>query len=464
MDAFEIRGFNPCESLLRHTPEQLRTFIRRMKTLKMNTLIVHYDYGWKRYKDIIIEECGNAGVEIILMTFGPRTFLSYSPWKKEWFAKQPDGTPYTDRLECETYPCAHEPECLEAYEYGAKQWLRSLPKEIRHVHMRAADGEMFCECEACRSLPAHEKWQPFVDIFVKAVQECRPDLKYETDVYVKRFNIPNNRTSYHAMSQIMYDTFYRHAFYPIGSRDDVISEEVVAYAATEENPDADTPNEYHGNRLREWTTAFPGKVYIHENAMGQSLYGVFQHCTDTYLKDLELYRKLGVKGVCYEAYEPGYAAHAEMFEILSKAMNGEEVNYVSTPIEQDMKKMPMNMFCDNSDFPLEKYIHDPVYLKHAELYRRKQLNLTADLYREYVEFAFEHEELLDPLMIGYGIAHDGYVLKNLQFRNLSPEAYDMLHRRKLWDFMEDIPLSEDPRQVCRKLIYELVEKVEDYTG
>ena len=43
---FAVRGFNLCESILRHTPEQLRKFIRRMKVLRMNTLIVHSDYGW----------------------------------------------------------------------------------------------------------------------------------------------------------------------------------------------------------------------------------------------------------------------------------------------------------------------------------------------------------------------------------------------------------------------------------
>ena len=42
-DLFSVRGFNPCESLLRHTPEQLRRFIRRMKQLNFNTIIIHYD-------------------------------------------------------------------------------------------------------------------------------------------------------------------------------------------------------------------------------------------------------------------------------------------------------------------------------------------------------------------------------------------------------------------------------------
>ena len=167
MESFDIRGFNPCESLLRHTPEQLHRFIRRMKTLKMNTIIIHYDYGWKRYKDLILEECSEANINIILMTFGPRTFFRYSNWKKEWFAKDLTGRPYCSNLECETYPCRFEKEALEAYAYGMKEWLKSLPPQIKHVHMRAADGLMFCQCEKCRKLTDHEKWQPFVDIFAE---------------------------------------------------------------------------------------------------------------------------------------------------------------------------------------------------------------------------------------------------------------------------------------------------------
>lgn len=461
MKPFRIRGFNPCESLLRHSPEQLRTFIRRMKTLRMNTLIVHYDYGWKRYKDLIMEECEKAGVEIILMTFGPRTFLSYSDWKKEWFAKKPDGTPYTERLECETYPCAHEPEALKAYAYGARQWLLSLPAQIRHVHMRAADGLLFCQCEKCRALPDHEKWQPFVDCFAEAVKEVRPDLKFETDVYVKRYNIPGHREAFENMDQIMYDTFYRHTAFPIGSTLDTVNSEMVNYAATESNPDAATPNEYHLHRLTEWCRDFPGKVYIHENAMAQSLYGNFQYATGTYLKDLELYRSLGVEGVCYEAYEPGYVGFSEMFEILARAMNGEEVDYKESEIEKKIRENPGWIFCVVPDFPLEQYIKDPVSLKHAQLFRKAWTDPSAQLYREFVEFAFEHEERLDPLFIGFSIASNGVRNNTMKFKDLSPEADDMVHRRKLWDFMEDIPMDQDPREVCAKLIRELAQKAED---
>ena len=459
MKPFAIRGFNPCESLLRHSPEQLRTFIRRMKTLKMNTIIIHYDYGWKRYHELIMEECEKAGVNIVLMTFGPRTFFSCSDWKKEWFAKQADGTVFTERLECETYPCRYEQEALEAFDCGARSWLKSLPPQIRHVHMRAADGLMFCQCGKCRALPDHEKWQPFVDIFTRAVLDTRPDLKFETDVYVKRYNIPADRTSFQAMSNIMYDTFYRSGRFPIGSHDDSANAALVQYAATEPNPDADTPNSYHLNRLRKWCSAFPGKVYIHENAMGQSLLGTFQYTTGTFLKDLELYRSLGVQGVCYEAYEPGYSGFSSMFEVLARAMNGEDVAYEQGELERVLTEKKTGLHNDMT-FPVEKYIDDPFRLEQTLLFRESWLNPSLDLFRRYIRFAFDHEDLLDPLMIGYDLAHAGPRTGKYIYKNISPEADDFLHRRKLWDFMEDIPLSEDPRAVCRKIIFELLEKAE----
>jgi len=456
---FNIRGFNPCESLLRHSPEQLRTFIRRMKTLNMNTIILHYDYGWKRYQSLLIEECEKNGIEIILMTFGPRTFLSYTDWKPQWFAKKEDGiTPWTNRLECETYPCAFVPECLEAFEHGARKWLRDLPSAIRHVHMRAADGIMFCQCEKCRTLPEHERWQPFVERFAKAVLETRPDLNFESDVYVMRYNIPGNHAPFEKMHNIMFDTFYRSSAFPLGVDDDISSTDFIPYAAGHTVPDARTISRYHANRLREWCETFPGKVYIHENAMAQGLFGTFQHGTDSYLKDLDLYRKLGVQGVCYEAYEPGYANFAPMFELLARALNGEDVAHELTELEKYRRQNPDQIFCLSPEMKFENYISDSFLLEQNRLYRDFWLNPSLEHFRKYVDFAFENESRMDPLFIGFAGAANCVRNKVASFPGISSEAQDFLSRRKLWDFMEDIPMSQNPRQICKDIIQELISK------
>lgn len=457
MKPFAVRGFNPCESLLRHTPDQLRRFIRRMKTLNMNTIIIHYDYGWKRYRELILEECAAANVNIILMTFGPRTFLSYSGWKKEWFAKDPEGNPYLERLECETYPCRFQPEALDAYAYGAKMWLRSLPPQIRHVHMRAADGIMFCQCEKCRKLTDHEKWQPFVDIFADAVREVRPDLAFETDVYVKRYHIPRNRAPFRAMTNIMYDTFYRNTNFPLGFAG--YRDESVQWARTAYDTDTGsvTSNEYHLKRLKEWTREFPGKVYIHENAMAQGLHGCFTDATSTFLKDLETFREIGVQGVCYEAYEPGYIGFAPMFELLAKALNGEPVEWKETPRERFRRERNVPFYLENSA-GLEDLIDDPFAREHFLHYREFWLDPGLEHAKSYLKFAFDHGDVLDPLFIGFSLVKSGPRNKKYFFRDMTSLEEDFLHRRKLWDFMEDIPSDQDPREVCSNIILSLFDK------
>lgn len=461
MKPFEIRGFNPCESLLRHSPEQLRNFIRRMKTLRMNTIIIHYDYGWKRYQELILEECEKAGIDIILMTFGPRTFFSYSDWKNQWFAKDEAGVPFTEHLECETYPCRFEEEALQAFEYGACQWLKELPPAIKHVHMRGADGIMFCECPKCRVLPEYERWQPFVERFTKAVLETRPDLKFETDVYVKRLYIPENRKPFENMTHIMFDTFNRHNEFPLRSAEfQRKSNGLSVLRSAGIEPDTVNSNRFLFNRLGEWAEAFPGKPYIHENAMGQSYFTTFQYATDSYLQDVKLYQELGLKGICWEAYEPGYNNFAEMFEILAKAAMGEEVHREPSPMEKAHRQHPDPRFGGDLSFPLEKYIDDPWQLKHKLLFRRFWLAPDFEIFREFLEFAFEYEGKLDFIYTGSIILKNYYRNRIIKYASLEPEEKDFLTRRKLWDFMEDIPSSQDPRKVCKNLIETLFRKAE----
>lgn len=463
MESFAIRGFNPCESLLRHTPEQLRRFIRRMKTLNMNTIIIHYDYGWNRYKDLIMEECAAANVNIILMTFGPRTFLSYSPWKKEWFAKDPDGNPYTDRLECETYPCRYQPEVLEAYAYGARQWLKSLPPQIKHVHMRAADGIMFCQCEKCRLLTEHERWQPFVDIFADAVMDVRPDLGFETDVYVKRYHIPENHVPFQNMKNIMYDTFYRSTHYPIGFTG--YRSQGLEWAKCTYDTDVDTSltaNHYHYNRMKEWTSTFPGKTYIHENAMGQSLFGLFTHSTTVNLKDLEIYRDLGIQGVCYEAYEPAYVNFAEMFEVLAKAMNGEKVDWKPTATEDYYRNKSITYTWQEAADEAEiDSLPDltPDQKENIKLYWKFGREHSLKNARDYWKYLVDRKDSLDFIFAGCSIARTGLSEKaGYCYPELTPVEKDFLTRRKLWDFMEDIPMDQDPVQVCENIVTGLLDK------
>ena len=457
MNKFQVRGFNPCESLLRHTPEQLSAFIRRMKTYNFNSIIIHSDYGWKRYQKLIEEECRNAGVEITLMVFGPRTFFSLCDWKTSWFAKDENGKPFTERPECETHPCASNPEALEAYQAGAEKYIASLPSTLTRLHMRAGDGFMFCRCEKCRNIPEHEQYFPFVNAFIRAAKKVRPDLKLETDIYIKRYAVPADPEPYRELDRLMFDTFYRHPFYPIGSKLDQCNRFVMQYAAPAGWADADTPNEFYLKRLQDWTKLYPGKLYIHENVMCQGYWGVAQHNTGVYLSDLDLYRKLGLEGICFEAYEPGFPAFENTFFQLSQGKRMGAIPEIETALTQSNAKV----FGADSAFPYEKYL-SPLYASLAR-YLSAMINggLNPQQYRELVELEWNNESLLDPVLVGYAAARDGLLKGTLRFDKLSEQAQDFISRKKLWDFMEDISRDQDPRMVCKDLIFELAQKVQD---
>lgn len=454
---FKIRGFNPCESLLRHTPEQLMTFIRRMKKLNFNSIIIHSDYGWKRYRELIEKECRDAEVEITLMVFGPRTFYSLLDWNSSWFAKNEHGIPFTDKPECETHPCSGNPEAIAAFQEGTEKYIAMLPSTIKRVHMRAGDGLMFCRCEKCRNIPEHEQYQPFVAAFVRGAKKVRPELKLETDIYIKRYFIPSDPEPFMELDRLMFDTFYRHPFFPIGSCGDQCNHFIMRYIAPDGMADTDTPNEFYLKRLEQWNNLFPGKLYIHENVMCQGYWGVAQHNTGVYLSDQALYRKLGLAGVCYEAYEPGYAAFDNIFVQLAK---GEREEKMST-LEKILPASGLQAFGFDPDFPYERYL-EPRYATLAR-FLAIILNggINAQIYRKLVTFEWENESVLDPVLVGYAAAREGMLKGNLCFNNLSKLAQELISRRKLWDFMEDIPLKDDPRQVCKQLIFELAEKVQD---
>ena len=460
-ELFPLRGFNPCESLLRHTPEQLKTFLRRMKELKFNSIIIHYDYGWKYYKDLILEECRNAGVEITLMTFGPRTFYRYTDWKQEFLSRKEDGTFFTDKLECETFPCRFTPGALDAYEEGAAAWLKELPPEIKRVHMRAADGRDYCLCPRCRVMPPEERWDPFIGRFVKAVQETRPDLKIETDVYTRRYDIPADRSAFAAMDRIMFDTFPRVPAFPLGSCDDICTRGHMrrAYGSGKE-PENLTANCAMLQKLREWNAAFPGKVYIHENVMKQGFEGNFQYGTASYLEDLKTFHSLGIQGVCFEAFEPGYGAFAQLFETLSRAMLGEEIKYELSEAEKACRKHAMQPEIPGSRVDLTPYISDPFFLKCHRFHGQSFGRITPQFFRDYVSFALENKERMDCLYIAFRNARNGVKQGTLVFKNLSPEAEKFLNSRKTWDFMEDISQYGDPREATFAVVDELLKKME----
>ena len=214
------------------------------------------------------------------------------------------------------------------------------------------------------------------------------------------------------------------------------------------------------DKIKMWNQAFPGKVYIHENVMKQGFAGNFQYGTQSYLEDLQTLHELGIQGIMFEAFEPGYGAYADLFPLLARAMNGEKVDYTPCELDRIVRELNCGWFCDRPDFPLDRYFSDPVMLKSQQFYQKRRTGMSLQYFRDYVQFALEHSDRLDPLYIGHHQARMHLVYHKIKFRDLSPEAEKLLNSRKLWDFMEDIPENQDPRQICRDLVEEILRKAE----
>ncbi len=458
--AFPIRGFNLVESVLRHTPDQLRRFVRRMKSLNMNSLILHYDYGFRRYGTLLMEECAAAGIEIRLMVFGPRTVFRFTDWTEQDLAKAEDGRPFTTRLECETWPCRANPGVLERYAEGCRKLLETIPKQISILQMRSADGFFSCRCPVCRNHPVRDNWQPFLKIFQQTARQIRPDLKLEADCYVRRYDFPSDMTVSDNMDYLMYDTFFRQVRFPLGEPSSNLCD--MPYAA--DGPvDANlSPNVYHAERIRAWTQRCPGKIYLHENCMLQSNQGIFQPATGVYLRDLDFLRTCHAEGILYEAFEPGFSRFEELFGILSDALCGKTVLWKPDRREQLFCSRWNGGWMDRDQKPESVFSGEE--LEQIRLVRTIRETPSIRAMRRFIEFLFERADHLDYLFITFQTLLEMKRKNGLEFPGISEPAADLLGRRKLWDFMEDIPDDEDPRAATADLLLELAEHARGPAG
>lgn len=454
---FEVRGLNLVESVLRHSPEQLRRFIRRMRGLRLNTLIVHYDYGWNRYKDLILDETAKAEVEICLMVFGPRTIFRMAGCKPEWLAKDASGKPWTTKCECDTKPCVSCPEAIEAYAAGAEKLVRSLPREIRRVQLRHADGARYCECPKCKDIPEDLQWLPFFKASLRAFAEFRPDIAVEYDVYVKRWDVSEGLGQ---VDRFMFDTFGRQTNVPLGHPSQ--NQEMLGLAS-KRGVDASTMNEYLGHRLSDWARLYPGKPYIHENLMGQGLLSLNGDHTGVLLEDLRLSRRLGISGACYEAYEPGIGHFEGSIRALAQGLWDLDSmdDYEPSAFERDLNSGKWDvgwMFCKDPNFPMERHIQDPVLLEHAKNYRALLNDGNAKNLKRLTAHVFAHEERFDSGWSAFFGCKWCMAEGHIDFSEASEAARGLLSYHKLWDFMEEVPLDADPRQVVKELVLEAVDR------
>ena len=172
---FQIRGINICESLARHTPEQVESLINRMARWRMNTLVVHLAYGYKFHAEQIEKLCRERGIRV---KYYVQTSLLFLPGTSpSLFARDVKGNPRTTNLDNSTRLCVSESAAITAFRDGARRFFSSdqVPPNAALVLMDA-DNVLFCQCPKCCHIKPVEQWTRLFNIAIEEAQKSDKNL------------------------------------------------------------------------------------------------------------------------------------------------------------------------------------------------------------------------------------------------------------------------------------------------
>ena len=174
---------------------------------------------------------------------------------------------------------------------------------------------------------------------------------------------------------------------------------------------------------------------------------------------MKLFRSLGVAGVCYEAYEPGYRGFAGMFETLAKGLSGKDSASTADRVADWCCMNGVQMWCNAVSHAPERFMEPGQDLEYAKLICEAHSGvINASFYRRYADFVLSNRERFDWIYGCFTFARRGQLAGTLKFENLSPVARDFSRRKKLWDFLEDLPPGSDYPTTVEKIVKELCSK------
>ncbi len=464
---FPIRGANLCESLLRHTPDQLEAFLDRMVENRMNTLIVHVAYGFKAFGEPLEMACRERDIGIVYYLQTSLLFLKgISP---DLFAKDRGGRVRTPLLGNETRLCVSDPRAQGAFRHGVRRYFETLKVSARkRLAFIDSDGYLFCQCPSCDSLGPVEQWMVLYRILLEEGQRSGKDLAFWYLSYVWRYQLPRDMTVFEQVEAVLFDTHQRCRWAALGEE-----HALTAYNDLEALGDsraASIPlNCYLVERLAEWRRRFGGKLIVFENLMLQGSISCPQPYTPQLLRDLDYYESCGLDGVIYEAFEPGIESFSGQLRVLCRELvsRSETVppptaleaachQYLRCEVPERFNyKNQFNVlsYLTTSRFDglalLEAHRQDPVLTRYATLLRAFLLERTSAACVAVVEYVLLHKQRFDWIMIGFNLLRA--VEPPIQ-QSQSPAAA-FLAADKLWDWMEEQP---DPLSAADEMIRSLV--------
>jgi len=433
---FPIRGINAVESLARHSEEQIRNLIDRMARWRMNTLVVHTAYGWNLHKQTIINECEKRGIEIVFYVYTSLAFLKNCG--VEYFATKEDGEPFYRTLEWETRLCISKEKGLAILQQGCREYFKNELTENGGILLCPADGMYICRCPACVNLSAIEQWEPVLEKSVNVLKEIKPRASLESLIYVQRYAVPVDMKTYHRLDRILFDIHRRYRWAALGE-----SHPEAGNSEYEYDTEAVLPtNMYLYKKLKDWRKAFDGAIYIHDNLMLQGSMSCPQPNTTALLKDLRLYKLLGIQGVIYEAFGPGIGSFTSQIKTLADAMWDLNVEYIPSEIEKWCLNAKIStgalFFRKENNFPWGKFkgIYDDVVYAHMKNIADFYDNPSIQNCRVCVEHMFNFPDRFDILFVSFNLFK--HLRRNglLELSKFTGTAIRFFEVTKLWDFME----------------------------
>lgn len=460
---FDIRGIHVCESLSRHTPEQIQKLLRRLVQWRMNTLVVVPQYGFRKHEAHIRSFCRSHKISLVQYVY---SFLAFAPdAKPDFFAVGKTGLPHFENMECQTRLCASHSGARKHFREGARRYLGENLETGDQIVLATADGLLLCECESCRSLDPVAQWQPFLEIAVEEIVRSGKQLVTHFIAYVGRFRPPEDMGIFEHIDRVMFDTHLRHRWTPLGIQHELGPAEPME---GRHDPEAlDIPiNVYLLERLKEWRRKYSGKLYVFENLMIQACFSLPQPNTGALLKDQETFRSLGIDGVIYEAFEPGIGAFEKQLGHLSRAMLGGQEGYHSSELERicstiggsdTVRTRVLEYLYAPECQPRERllsYLGNPHLVELAIRLREYLIAPTLSKWRDLARLVLTRREEWDWIYIAYRLAT--YLPIEERPKHLTPAQARMFSTPKPWDFLEK---ETNPQVAMLDLVHSITDAV-----
>jgi hypothetical protein len=449
---WKVRGMYPCETLSRHTPEQIANFIDRMGKWRMNAFVCYTHYGYHEHAETIKAECAKRGIDIIY--YHNTSFWFGRKWEaKKHFAVDAAGVPWTTMLRCETRPCWSDPAAEKLARREIDKFFRTkLPDDHRRLLFAPADGYKHCHCDRCRRLSPMEQWMVMHDAVAAGLRKHAPGRELHSQVYVHRYRPPAELRSLREVDRFFFDTHQRDRWHVMGQSHPPLTfhrENEVDWAAR-----ATPLNVYFMDRVKEWLDVVGKPITIFENLMVQGTFSCGQNNTSILMGDLPVLLSAGVDGMLYEAFETSIRSFADEFEHLSRAMWNPRYRYTPSEVESwsirhferidesvdttsEIGAMANLMPSVLKNFPWDAAERElePVQVEFMKLFAAFNRDPSPRTAAAVVDLVLPRQDRFDSLWIGFWTLRRLFREKGIP--GLTPAETKCLRYEKLWDFMEE---------------------------